>query len=493
MVLCVREGTLNTSILTTEEHTILMEKARAVILAFTPEPERICASAARISSTKGAATEIYGNADRASSGSLIKKVVALGHVTITEHAVFNLAFENVSAFFEEFLIEFRLAAYTIKSRRYVDYSAMGGVTPQFRLRDGHAADASVSSRYEALSQELFADYHRLIEAGVPKEDARFVLPYSLRSHIYCTVNARELLHILYSCLHGRGAAYPEILQIGESLLAQANEILPEVFGELSKVEKGREDKEARLQSLLAGKGLTRRLGDEGDLVELLSHSGEPDLMVAVSALAANTGCSSSDALDLLQDTPGLIAEVIDVVTTDRRKRELEQVNVTFRLNDMSLSCLTHLARHRMQSLVVPSFTEFGKSKTCVLPETVTQNEAAKEIYTGCFEKSMALYEVFRAEGVMDEDLVYLYLSGNVTDVVTTMNGRELYHFLKLRCCDRAQWEIRNYAMEMLSALRGVSPALFGRVGPGCFMDGVCPEGKMSCGKQAEMKQLFSNM
>ena len=470
-----------------------MEKARAVILAFTPEPERICASAARISSTKGAATEIYENTDRTNIGSLIQKVVALGHVTITEHAVFNIAFENVSAFFEEFLIEFRLAAYTIKSRRYVDYSAMGGVVPEFRLKEGGAADASVASRFQDLSKELFADYHKLLEAGVPKEDARFVLPYCLRSHIYCTVNARELLHILYSCLHGRGAAYAEIKQIGESLLAQAKEILPDVFGELSKVEKGREDKEVLLRALVADEGISRRLDDDGALVELLTHSGEPDLMVAVSALAANTGCSSHDALELLRDNEELVTEVTRIVTSDRRKRELEQVNVTFRLNDMSLSCLTHLARHRMQSLVVPTFTEFGKSKNSVLPETVTENEAAKEIYMGCFEKSMALYKALQSEGVMEEDLVYLYLSGNVMDVITTMNGRELYHFLKLRCCDRAQWEIRNYAMGMLAAVRGISPVLFGQVGPGCFMDGVCPEGKMSCGKQVEMKQLFSNM
>jgi flavin-dependent thymidylate synthase len=470
-----------------------MDKARAVILAFTPEPERICASAARISSTKGAATEIYENTDRTNIGSLIQKVVALGHVTITEHAVFNIAFENVSAFYEEFLIEFRLAAYTIKSRRYVDYSEMGGLRPEFRRKEDGVSEASFVDRFEALSKELFGDYHTLLEAGVPKEDARFVLPYCLRSHIYCTVNARELLHILYSSLYGRGAAYPEIKRVGESLLAQAKEILPDVFGELEKVEKGREDKEALLRTLVAGKGLERRAGEESALVELLTHSGEPDLMVAVSALAANTGCSSPDALELLRDNEELVSQVIDIVTTDRRKRELEQVNVTFRLNDMSLSCLTHLARHRMQSLVVPSFTEFGKSRTCVLPETVTGNEAAKEIYMSCFEKSMDLYEAFRDEGVMEEDLVYLYLSGNVMDVVTTMNGRELYHFLKLRCCDRAQWEIQNYAMGMLSALRGISPLLFGQVGPGCFMDGVCPEGKMSCGKQVEIKQLFSNM
>lgn len=460
-----------------------MEKASAVILAFTPEPQRICASAARISSTKGTATEIYESTDKSSIGPLLENAVVSGDETITEHAVFTIAFENVSAFFEQFLISFRLASYTIKSKRYVDSSGMGGLVPEFRMKDGSPASAKMKEQFESLSEELFEDYNRLLELDIPREDACFVLPYCFRSQIYCTVNARELMHILNASLHGRGASYPEIRRIGENLLAQAREILPDLFDTLETVEKGVEESESRLAQLMAGRyGLTRRGDGEGSIVELLTHSAEPDLLVAVAAIIRHTGCSSADALEMLQVDDEMTREVIRIIASDKRKRELEQISVTFRLNDMSLSCLAHLTRHRMQSLVVPSFTEFGKSRTCVMPESVSENDVAEKIYTDCFEKSMALYNAFLDAGVMAEDLVYLYLSGNVVDVVTTMNGRELYHVLKRHGSDRAPWEIRNYAMEMFSAVRGISPLLFGEEGLGGIAGGMCPEGETRYGK-----------
>ena len=77
---------------------------------------------------------------------------------------------------------------------------------------------------------------------------------------------------------------------------------------------------------------------------------------------------------------------------------------------------------------------------------------------------------------------YMTLSGNVTNVFTTMNARELMLFIQLRSCNRAQWEIRNITMQMLKLLRQNFPEVFTGVGPACYMDGVCPEGRLSCGK-----------
>ena len=75
--------------------------------------------------------------------------------------------------------------------------------------------------------------------------------------------------------------------------------------------------------------------------------------------------------------------------------------------------------------------------------------------------------------------------------VQSLNARELMHFFSLRCCNRAQWEIRDAACQALAALREVSPELFRLYGPTCFCTGKCPEGKMTCGRQAEMKRKFS--
>ena len=82
------------------------------------------------------------------------------------------------------------------------------------------------------------------------------------------------------------------------------------------------------------------------------------------------------------------------------------------------------------------------------------------------------------------------MSGNTVDIVTTMNARELLLFLRLRTCTRAQWEIRTHAIEALHLLRSAAPEIFKFYGPSCFVD-KCPEGRMSCGRMAEMQELFS--
>ena len=77
------------------------------------------------------------------------------------------------------------------------------------------------------------------------------------------------------------------------------------------------------------------------------------------------------------------------------------------------------------------------------------------------------------------------------DVMTTINARELQLFLRLRTCSRAQWEVREIAVEMLRLLRGSFPELFGKFGPSCYLTGVCPEGAMTCGRSAAVKARFA--
>ena len=90
----------------------------------------------------------------------------------------------------------------------------------------------------------------------------------------------------------------------------------------------------------------------------------------------------------------------------------------------------------------------------------------------------------------ESTLSYVLLAGNTVDFTFTMNARELLLFMKLRSCTRAQWEIQNYAVDMLKKLRQVAPLIFDFYGPSCFVTGVCPEGRLSCGKAAEMKEKF---
>ena len=451
-----------------------MHNAKAVILTHTPEPERIVAASARISTTPGTATEIFEGTHRENIGKLVRNVVKLGHHSVAEHAVFTIGFEDVSVFFEQFLIEFRLAAYTVKSRRYVDYGNMGWVVPDLRFEDG--ADASVkdglTETYNDHVKALFGAYSELVAMGIPKEDARFLLPYGFRSYIYCTMNARELMHFLHACLKGRGANYPEIRKVGEDLRKEAGKIFPDVFDALDDVMEGTETRDADLLARLG-----RPEEDERDErnVRLLAATPHADSVVVESALLAS-GFSLEAAKKRLLEDSALADDVMAILLKDRRSRELEQANFTFSIRNITLASLTHLVRHRIQSIVVPDFVRFGKSESVILPETVKKNPEARAIYENAVQENREVATLFEKSGVLAEDRVYLMVAGNGLDVVTTMNARQLHHFLRLRTCYRAQWEIREIATEMRDALVDVAPGCLVHPVRDAFREENAPKG-----------------
>ena len=73
----------------------------------------------------------------------------------------------------------------------------------------------------------------------------------------------------------------------------------------------------------------------------------------------------------------------------------------------------------------------------------------------------------------------------------TMNARELLHFFSLRCCSRAQWEIRKVANEMVKLVQNVAPNLFSKAGAACVQLGYCPEGKFCCGKATPLDKILA--
>ena len=98
----------------------------------------------------------------------------------------------------------------------------------------------------------------------------------------------------------------------------------------------------------------------------------------------------------------------------------------------------------------------------------------------------------KAEKMSIEDARYIFPNACETKIVFTMNARALFNFFKHRCCNRAQWEIRNLSIEMYKLVKEVAPSLFKYSGPNCLYD-ICPEGKMSCGKMQEVREKFRNM
>ncbi len=491
------------------------------IIGYTENPDRIASCGARISTTAGDSLFIFEKStDTDKNQKLIRKVLSSGHRTVIEHIYFNLAFVNVSACVEQFMIEFRLASFTVKSRRYVDFSSMGFVVPSFIDQEGMSLEDAeeLETLYSRHMSFLFEKYGELTAAGVPKEDARFLLPYAYRSNFYCTVNARELYYILSSMLYERGSKLSEIRSLGRELLNQACEICPFIFEDLSAGIPGNateqcaadphhgEDLCSQLARILESAGMENDLPEElshkqaspdpcsasspcGPSVELTSYTENPEKAVAKAALITYANLPAGKIDVLLQDQDR-VEEIIKMVLSGNRPRELEQVNFTFRINGITLAAITHLTRHRIQSIMIPSFWNVCRCERYMIPDTVKADEKLLEKYRLAFSRTKEVFEILRAKGMNPHELSYLFMSGNVIDITTTMNGRELLTFFALRCCNRAQWETRAIAIKMLNLLREVSPLLFRHFGPSCYVAGRCPEGKMTCGKYAEVQERF---
>ena len=158
---------------------------------------------------------------------------------------------------------------------------------------------------------------------------------------------------------------------------------------------------------------------------------------------------------------------------------LEHAVFTFRVEDISRVTLAQLTRHRLASFSVQS-QRYVKLED---PELVVPDSIRTSAFAAEAESSMRymlnLYQRMVEAGIPAEDARYVTPQSVPTSLIVTMNVRELRHFFTLRCCNRAQWEIRKLAEEMLKLCKKEAPILFENAGPGCIR-GKCPE-KRPCG------------
>lgn len=119
----------------------------------------------------------------------------------------------------------------------------------------------------------------------------------------------------------------------------------------------------------------------------------------------------------------------------------------------------------------------------------TNNVEKVDEYLNIFKKEFTKeYNALEKKAI--EDARYVFPNAVETKIVLTMNARSLMHFFNLRCCNRAQWEIRNLADEMLTQVIKVAPAIFSNSGAPCTF-GKCPEGKMSCGETRALEDIIN--
>ena len=241
-------------------------------------------------------------------------------------------------------------------------------------------------------------------------------------------------------------------------------------------------------------------------VKLLAHTPEPEKLIA----AAAKNCYSSSNIDNVLE--GLTEE-----KTEHFVNMLSEIGHESPIEGVSRSLLAQITRHRMASFSVQS-QRYVREKgfEYVLPPEIDKIPAAREKFIQAMEDDQRTYEELtaalmegylkelleqgipekaarsRAEKHAIEDARYVLPNACATRIVMTANARSLKNFFRLRCCNRAQWEIRALAEEMYKQVYAVAPTLFGHCGPAC-VDGVCTEGKMSCGKAAEVRAHYMKL
>jgi len=231
----------------------------------------------------------------------------------------------------------------------------------------------------------------------------------------------------------------------------------------------------------------------GMKITLLQHTPDPERAVALAAKLCYSSASISELDVRLSQSD--IAGFLEKIMSLGHQSVLEHISFTFGIDGISRACSHQLVRHRLASYSQPSqryVTFKGDDFPMVIPESISCSAKRSELFSKAVKAAAEAYRGLVEDGVPAEDARFVLPNAAETKIIVTMNARELLHFFELRCCERAQWEIRAMAIEMLRLVKPHAPVVFSSAGPGCVGSG-CPEGAMTCGKIKEVRQRFDNL
>jgi thymidylate synthase (FAD) len=232
-------------------------------------------------------------------------------------------------------------------------------------------------------------------------------------------------------------------------------------------------------------------------VKLIAHTPEPDLKAAAAALTSTSKRSTMEILLELENPEKRKKAlfVLGKVMESGHLSVLEHPSFTFVVSNVSRALTHELVRHRIASYTQQSqrYVRFESEKDFICPKTIASKDEAHKAYSRFMSESVSLYDSLVRMGIPYEDARYVLPNAAPTNIILTMNGRELLHFFALRCCERAQWEIRELATEMCRQAKEVAPVMFRGAGPSCSQKGFCPEGKLTCGRMSEIVERFSKL
>jgi thymidylate synthase (FAD) len=222
-------------------------------------------------------------------------------------------------------------------------------------------------------------------------------------------------------------------------------------------------------------------------VTLLTHTPEPDQVVAAAARLCYSGADIATIQKRVSGEKGaaLVAKLLSL----GHESPLEHVSFTFGIEDVSRALSHQLVRHRIASYSQQSQRYVRlEDFSFVTPPTIAARPEASAEYREAIQAIRRAYAALLAH-VPAEDARYILPNACTTKLVATLNARSLYNFFALRCCRRAQWEIRALAWSMLRLARAAAPHVFSQAGPDCLSARGCGEGEMSCGDPYSKSEL----
>ena len=248
-------------------------------------------------------------------------------------------------------------------------------------------------------------------------------------------------------------------------------------------------------------------------VSLIAHTPEPEKVVAAAAKLCYSNAHIDDLLDGL--TPEKSADFVRMLARMGHESPIEHASFTFAIEGVSRSLLAQITRHRIASFSVQSqrYVRLDQFEY-VTPPAVEEDPEGLAAFEQAMAEEAEHYRRIaavlkeghirqlvaqgmdeekaakKAEKMAIEDARFVLPNACTTKMIVTMNARSLQNFFHHRCCNRAQWEIRELAEQMFKLVYEVAPALFATAGPSCVV-GPCPEGKMSCGRADEVRAYYA--
>ncbi|MFQ6064210.1 MAG: FAD-dependent thymidylate synthase [Candidatus Bathyarchaeia archaeon] len=213
-------------------------------------------------------------------------------------------------------------------------------------------------------------------------------------------------------------------------------------------------------------------------VKLLRHTPDPERLCAAAAQTSYKGEGTTQLFKNLSIEKA--RKTIRRVLGYGHHSVIEHAVFTFSAEGVSRALTHQLVRHRVASYTQQSqrYVTYDTLEHYVTPPSISESDEAKGIYNDTLKYISDAYQKLLKLGIPKEDARFLLPNAAKTNIVITMNARELRHFFNLRCCERSQWEIREMAIEMLRQAKEVAPSLFDNSGPFCVDRGYCPEGKL---------------